>query len=118
MIFSQPDATNVLCGTRTTTGTIVTIPAGKWFTGTMVLSASVAVLGNSNPTISVSGTNASPASGTVIHRINLNGLALTTVANSATIDVIVIAPPENSVTLEFTAGATGTSSATVNGFFF
>lgn len=118
MIFAQPDPTDVMSSTRTTTGTMVTVPAGRWYTGTAVLSASVSVAGTSIPTITVNGTNAAPASGTVIHRINLTGLALTTVASTATIDFVVVAPPENSITLDFTAGASGTSSGTVNGFLF
>jgi len=105
-------------GTRTTTGTLITIPAGKRYTGDLVLSASVAVLGNSTPTVTISGTNAGPASGTVIGRINLVGLALTTVADSVCLPVICRAPVENDVTLEFTAGANGVSSATINGFIY
>src|SRR6478609_5072310 len=107
-----------MANTRTTTGTMITVPAGKWFTCDISLSASVAVLGNSNPTVTVNGTNSAPTSGTVVARLNLSGLALTTVSDSNTVSVIVKAPDENSITLDFTAGATGTSSATINGFVY
>jgi len=54
----------------------------------------------------------------VVARLNLNGLALTTVNGAMSIPVIVKAPPENAVTVDFTAGANGTSSATINGIIF
>jgi hypothetical protein len=118
MFPGQPNATEILCATRTTTGTLITIPAGSWFTGTLTISGSVAVLGNSNPTVTTSGTNAAPASGTVVGRINLAGLAATTVADTGTFEVVALAPSGNDITLEFTAGASGTSSATINGYIF
>lgn len=118
MFPGQPSATEILCATRTTTGTMVTIPAGKWFTGDLTISASVSVAGTSTPTVTTSGTNAAPASGTVIGRINLTGLALTTVSDAASFGVIALAPAENDITIEFTAGANGTSSATLSGFIY
>lgn len=118
MFSGFPNASEIMANTRTTSGTLVTIPAGKWFTGNVHISASVAVAGNSSPTVQVSGTNAAPASGTVLARLNLVGLALTTVADSVDTEIILLAPSENTITLEFTAGAAGTSSASVNGFIF
>lgn len=118
MFQGQPNSQEILCATRTTTGTMVTVPAGKWYTGNVSMSASVAVLGNSNPVVTVNGTNASPASGTVIARLDLSGLALTTVNDAIDTEIIVLAPAENSVTIDFTAGANGTSSATINGYIF
>lgn len=118
MFPGQPNSSEILANTRTATGTLVTIPAGKWFTGNVSISASVAVAGNSTPTVSVSGTNAAPANNTVIARLNLVGLALTTVNDTVETEVICLAPSGNDITLEFTAGANGTSSATVNGYIF
>src|SRR6266436_7270126 len=116
MFPNRPSDYEFGCATRTTTGTMVTVTAGRWFSGDVAISASVSVLGASNPVVTVNGTNASPASGTVIARLNLNGLALTTVNGNMTIPVLVLAPPGNDVTIDFTAGATGTSSATINGY--
>lgn len=82
------------------------------------MSATVAVAGASNPVVTVNGTNAAPAAGTVVARLNIAGLALSTVADSNTTSLIMKAPPENDVTLDFTAGANGTSSVTINGFIF
>lgn len=97
---------------------MITIPAGKWFTGNLAISASASVAGTSTPTVNTLGTNAAPASGTVIGRVNVTGLALSTVTGNGSFEVIALAPPENDITIEFTAGATGTSSATINGFTF
>src|SRR5438445_734081 len=63
-------------------------------------------------------SNSAPTAGTVVARLNIAGLALSTVSDSNTISAILRAPLENSITLDFTPGANGTSSATVNGFIF
>lgn len=118
MFAGQPNSSEIVNGSRTTTGTLVTIPAGKWFTGNLQVTASVAVAGASAPTVTVNGTNAAPAAGSVLARLTLNGLALTTVVDSIETEVIVLSPSENDITLEFTAGANGASSATINGFIF
>jgi len=118
MFPGQPNSSEIICNTRTTTGTLITIPAGKWYTGNVSMSATVSVAGASNPTVTTSGTNVAPASGTEIARLNLAGLALSTISDTTETEVIVLSPSGNDVTLEFTAGANGTSSATVNGYIF
>jgi hypothetical protein len=118
MFNGTPNASEILCNTRTTTGTLVTVPAGKWYTGSLSISATVAVAGASNPVVTVNGTNAAPAAGTVVGRLNLAGLALSTISDAVDTEVIVLAPSGNDVTIDFTAGANGTSSATLNGFIF
>lgn len=118
MIAYSAAASEILCNTRTTSGTVITVPAGKWYTCDISLSAAVSALGASNPTVTVNGTNAAPAAGTVVHRLNLSGLNLASLSDAVTIGLIVKAPDENSITLDFTAGATGTSSVTINGFVF
>lgn len=118
MFDGAPNAQEIVGTTRTTTGTLVTVPAGKWLTANVTLSASLTLAGTSTPTISTLGTNAAPASGSVIHRINVVGLALATISDSCSTSIIVLAPDENDVTVEFTAGAAGTSSASISGFIF
>jgi hypothetical protein len=54
----------------------------------------------------------------VVGRLNLAGLALSTISDAVDTEVIVLAPSGNDVTIDFTAGANGTSSATLNGFVF
>lgn len=117
MINEFPDISDVVGGTLTASGTLVTIPAGRRFTANLLLSGSVAVAGNSISTVATSGTNAAPASGSVVARLNLVGLALTTVAGSVSHEILVMAPPENSITLEYTAGANGTNSCSFSGYF-
>jgi hypothetical protein len=117
MFPSAPDGADIKGATATATGTLVTVPAGKWFTGNGILSGSVAAAGTCIPTVSVSGTNASPASGTVLARINLAGLALTTVAAAAPFEILVYADTDP-VDIVFTAGANGTSSASISGYIF
>jgi hypothetical protein len=118
MFSGGPDQSEIQCATRTTSGTLVTVPAGRSYNGDLCISATVAVAGASNPVVTVNGTNAAPADGTVVGRVNLAGLALTTTSEAVTVGVIVKAPPGNDITIDFTAGANGTSSATLNGFIF
>jgi len=118
MFSGQPNSSEIICGSATATGTLITIPAGKWYTGTLTVGASVAAAGNSAPTVTTAGTNVAPAANSIIGKVAINGLLATTVVDSTTTDIIVLAPPENDVTLQFTAGANGTSYAFVNGFVF
>lgn len=120
MILAAPTPSDIIgvSATATTTG-IVTVPGGRWLTANIQLSASVSVLGNSNPTVNyvVPGgtTGAAPANGTVLARVNVTGLALTTVNETDTTEILVYGG-DNGCTLNFTAGAAGTSSVTINGF--
>lgn len=116
MFAGLPNANEIACNTLAATGTLVTVPAGRWYTGTLSMSATVTVAGASNPTVTVNGTNAAPVAGTVIGRLNLAGLALSTISDTISTDIIVKAPTGNAITIDFTAGANGTSSATLNGF--
>lgn len=118
MFTGMPNSSEIACATRSTSGLLVTVPAGKWYTGDLLLSATVSVAGASQPAVTVNGTNSAPASGTVVGRINLAGLALTTISDTGEVGIIVKAPPENDVTIDFTAGANGVSTATLNGFIF
>jgi len=112
------DAGDHLANTRSTTGTIITVPAGRYYSGTISMSATVAVAGASNPVVVVNGTDAAPAAGTVLCRLNLAGLALSTISDTISTEFQVYASGGNDITLDFTAGANGTSSASVNGFVF
>lgn len=118
MFSGQPNASEILNGSRTTTGTLLTIPAGKWFTGNLQLTAAVAAVGTSAPTVTTAGTGVAPVAGSVIARLNVTGLLASAAADSMDTEILILAPSENDVTLEFTAGAAGASSATVNGFVF
>jgi len=115
MFIHAPTTAKLRCNSRTTDGTIITIPAGKIWCGDLMISASVAEAATGAPTITVSGANAAPANGTIIHRLSITGLAGTTVADSATISAFVRAPLANAVTLEFAAGGATSAAAVANG---
>ena len=117
MFSGAPDPDKIISATRTTTGNIAVIPAGHWFTFDVVLSASVSVTGSSAPTVSLSGAGGAPADGTVMLRLNVNGLSLTTVCDSIRTEIVGFADTDD-LTLVFTAGASGTSSVSLNGYYY
>ncbi len=116
MLQQRIDAELLLGGSRTSTGTILTVPAGMQWNGSIQLTASIAVGGTCAPVVTTAGTDVSPAAGSVVHRLSLSGLALSTVSEAGTIEVQLRAPEGNDVTLEFTAGANGTSTVVANGY--
>lgn len=118
MFTGMPNSSEIACATRSTSGNLVTVPAGKWYTGDLTISATVSVAGASQPVVTVNGTNAAPTAGTVVGRINLAGLALSTISDVGEFGIIAKAPSENDITIDFTAGANGVSTATLNGFIF
>lgn len=111
--MAVPASTDLVGASRSTTGVLVTIPAGRIFEGSVSLSASVSVLGNSQPTISISGTGALP-SGT-IHSIIVVGLALTALCNSNTQSNVFIFGGTGGAAVTFTQGASGTSTGQITG---
>lgn len=117
MFAGAPDPQDMMAATRTTSGTLITVPAGKWYTGDLILSAAVSVAGSSISTVSTGGTSPSPSIGTVIARLNVVGLALTTICDSVSCEILVYGGDEGA-TIEYTAGANGTNSASVNGYIF
>lgn len=116
MINYMPSAGDLLNGSRTTNGTIITIPAGRGWSGEILVSATAALAATVTPTVTVSGVGADPDNGSIVHRLSITGLALTTVADSANIGCIVVAPEGNAVTLEFNTGGATSASVVVNGF--
>lgn len=110
---SIPVSTDLVGASRSTTGTLVTIPIGRTFVGSVSLSCSISVLGNSQPSISVSGAGALPAG--TLHQIIAVGLALTTVANSNSMGGVYIYGGTAGATVTFTQGASGTSTGQICG---
>lgn len=108
-----PASSDIRGASASATGTLVTIPAGRTFRGSVSLSCSVSVAGNNQPTISVSGTGVVP-SGT-IHQITAAGLALSTITNSNTLDDVYIYGGSAGATVTFTAGANGQSMGQIAG---
>lgn len=117
MFPGSPGSDQIVGNSLTASGTLVTVPAGNTLSANILMTATVAVAGTCAPTVTVQGTNASPASGTVVARLTVQGVGVTaSAADSNVMEVLVKAPPENDVTLVFTAGAAGSSSATINGW--
>lgn len=114
MFQGSPGSDQILASSVTATGTMITIPAGMTYSGDLTVAASSAVAGTSTVTVSTTGTNVAPAAG-VIARISVTGLLASAGADSYSTEIIVKAPPENSVTL--TATVTGTGSASVIGWY-
>jgi len=108
-----PITADIIGGSRTTTGALVTIPANRMFYGAVSLSCSVSVVGNSQPTISTSGAGVLPLG--TLHQIVAVGLALSTVANSNTQNNVFIWGGSAGATVTFTAGASGTSTGQITG---
>lgn len=111
--MTVPTSTDLVGASRTTTGTLVTIPATRVFMGSLSLSNSVSVLGNSQPTIATSGAGVLPLG--TLHQIIATGLALTTITNSNTIDNVFIYGGSAGATVTFTQGAAGTSTGQIAG---
>lgn len=115
MIISKPAAGNILCGSATATGTVVTVPAGVWYTCDISVSAAQAVAGNATPTVTWNpvGAGAGPAVATVVARTVAAGLATGVSSNSSTVSFIGYGG-DSGATLDFTAS--GASACTVTGF--
>jgi len=114
MFPGSPGSDQILAGSVTASGTLLTIPAGTIFSGNLAVAASSAVAGTSTVTVSTAGTNVAPAAG-VIARISVTGLLASAGADSYVTEIVVKAPPENNVTLS--ANISGTGSASVIGWF-
>lgn len=120
MILASPPNVDIINASATaTTAGLVTVPGGRWLTANVQLSTSVAVAGTSVPTVTYvvpGGTSgAAPANGSVLARLTVTGLALTTVTDSDTTEILVWGG-DDGCTINFTAGAAGTSSVVINGF--
>jgi hypothetical protein len=108
-----PPTADIIGASRTTTGTLVTIPTGRTFRGSLSVSCTIAAVGTSSPTIATSGAGVVPT-GTLL-QINATGLLASAVANSNTINDCYIFGGSAGATVTFTVGAAGTSSGQIAG---
>lgn len=119
MFPGSPAQNQIIGKSLTATGNLATVPAGMTLTANIQLAGTIALLGTCDPRVTVNGTNAAPAAGTVVARLIIQGIGVTaSSADSNSFEVLVKAPPENAVTLDFTQGAAGSSSATISGWYF
>ena len=112
---------NALAGKVTTDGgTIITIPAGMNWRGSVTISQLTNTAGTFYPDITVQGTGSDPASGSALVSVVGFGavVGLVPMASTATInDVIVIAPAGNAVTLQLNFRGCTSAAGTAAGFF-
>lgn len=113
---SGVNSTDFITGARTTTGTVVTIPANRYFSVDIQLAASQSGAGTATPlvafnTASTAGTF-SPTTGTV-SRLEVAGLLGLVSSDSNTTEFAGYSGDAGG-TLDFTAS--GTSSCVINGF--
>lgn len=108
----------LLNGHLTATGTLLTIPAGKKFQGSLSVHVYATTATTEEATVTTAGTNVSPANGSTVAHAKINGLALTSLADYDYQEVGIAAPGTNAVTLELTLTGSGTGHATVNGFIY
>jgi len=76
----------------------------------------VAIAGAAAPAVTVNGVGVEPSAGSVVAKIAMSGLALTTVANAGTISVIVRSSATDPATLDFSLGGATSAAVVCNGF--
>lgn len=118
MFAGGPSQSQIVGNSLAASGTLMTVPAGQTLTANIFLSAAVALAGTSAPVVTVQGAGAAPAAGTIVARLVVTGLLASAAAGSDNFEILVKAPPGNDITLVFTAGAAGASTATINGWTF
>jgi hypothetical protein len=116
------NSADVVAGTAvatnsTTPVTIITIPAGRTWCGEVTVSITSTAAAIVAATVDTNGTNAIPASGTIVARVNIGGLTSGGFQANQAFKVKAVAPAGNSITLRLvnTSGTANTSSATANG---
>lgn len=117
MIATNPSPGDIRCSTRTITGTMVTIPAGRVFCGDIFIAAAISVAGTATPRVAINGggTGVEPAAATIIHQLSMTGLALSTVTESGMIEIVCRAGDADA-TLDFNTGGASSATVTINGF--
>lgn len=113
---------NILAGTAVATNSvtavnIITIPAGRTWRGQVAVSIAGTAAAIVAATVETDGTNAIPAPGTIVARVNIGGLTSGGMHAAATFDVTAVAPTANPINLRLvnTSATANTSSATANG---
>lgn len=118
MFPGGPAIEQIVNNNLTATGALYTVPAGHTLTADVQLSAAVAVAGTMTASISVLGTGGAPANNGVVARLVVSGLLASAAADSNSAEILVKAPPGNSLTLQFTATGAGAASCVINGWIF
>jgi hypothetical protein len=105
----------IICGTRTTNGTIITIPPNSFFNGSCAISGSITLAGSATPRVTVAGSNVEPIQGTIVHQVAFAGL-LAGIGSGGTPQTIIVKTRAEAATLEFNTGGATIASVTINGY--
>lgn len=114
MISHISNGNDLVCGGRSSNGTLVVIPPNKVWCGQINISGSIVAAGSATATVVTAG-DCKPDAGTVVASLSMQALLSTAVGNSSTIDALVWAGP-GGATLTFATGGVSTASAVANGY--
>lgn len=123
MIIAYPSPSDIVNanGTSTATG-IITVPAGRWLTANVQISAHLTGVGPATPrviyTVPGGATNAAPPNASVVAELHLGGTLGVSVQDSNTTDILVYGGDAGgpSCTLDFNSGSATGVSYTISGF--
>ncbi len=116
MIIATPFSNEIINASATASNaSLVSVPAGRWFTASVQLSAIQSGAGTASPfvTWTASGSDFAPASGSILSRINVGGL-LGIISSDCNTTEIFVYGGDSGGTIGYTSG--GTSSVVINGF--
>lgn len=123
-MLTQPNQVNAgdfINGSATaTTSAIVTIPANRYFSVSIQLSANVTVAGAATPRVTWTTTSTgagtfSPPTGSIVARLDMAGLALASLQGDGTVDFAGYSG-NNGGQLDFNIGGASGASCVINGF--
>jgi hypothetical protein len=116
MIVQTPGSSDIVNASATASNsTLVSVPAGRWFTADVQLSAVQTNAGTAAPSVTwtASGSDFAPASGSTLARIEIGGLLGLTNSDSNTTEIFVYGGDSGGV-IGFNASGT-VSSCVING---
>lgn len=105
----------ILCGTRSTNGTILTIPPNSFFNGSCAISGSITLAGSATPRVTVVGNTVEPVAGTIVHQVAFAGL-LSGIGSGGTPQELLVKTGAEAATLVFDTGGATIASVTINGY--
>lgn len=117
MILASPPASDIINASATATNaSLISVPAERWLTANVQLSAVQSGAGTASPNVTwtATGSGFGPASGSTLARIVVGGLLGIINGDSDTTEILVYGG-DSGGTISFTASGTS-SSVTINGF--
>lgn len=118
MILSRPSGADILCASASaTTATLLTVPANRWYTANVCISASANLNVTATPALTWTPNDGSagPATTTVVSRCTVISINSAPQSNSATNHIVVYGGASGGV-LSFAINSSTAASISVNGF--